>query len=73
MWKRTTPLSHGLLIVQVYNFSSYKHRFFMPSPEIEGNVPMFWSINIDAVHLVGINTENEENGAQVTNQEIEVR
>ncbi len=45
----------------------------MPSPEIEGNVPMFWSINIDAVHLVGINTENEENGAQVTNQEIEVR
>jgi len=55
----TTPGNHELW----FNFGAYKHRFFMADDGAHQS--MYYSLDVGAVHLLGINTESPLDVAEV--------
>lgn len=49
----TTPGNHELF----FDFNTYRQRLFMPGPFAKTS--LFWSLDIDLVHVVGLNSESE--------------
>eukprot|EP00019_Armaparvus_languidus_P004067 CAMPEP_0168602518 /NCGR_PEP_ID=MMETSP0420-20121227/14150_1 /TAXON_ID=498008 /ORGANISM="Pessonella sp." /LENGTH=468 /DNA_ID=CAMNT_0008641261 /DNA_START=167 /DNA_END=1573 /DNA_ORIENTATION=- len=41
------------------DFAAYKHRHFMPSQSSKSGTNMYWSANVDNVHIVGVSSESE--------------
>lgn len=52
-----------------FNFSSYKHRFWMPLAEDRQN--MYYSLNIGALHLIAVDTESIIDTAYMSKTQLE--